>query len=68
VPYPNSGIANTFEVRTLQDVMQFPYGAQLDATPGNNGGPREVWDQSSVETLVNRAPVTCGVLSNIQSG
>lgn len=68
VPYPNSGIANTFSVRTLQDVMQFDYGAQLDPTPGSNGGPREVWDQSSIETLVNRAPVTCGVLSNIQSG
>jgi hypothetical protein len=68
VPYPNSGIANTFEARCLRDVSEFDYGAQLDTTSGNNGGPREVWDVSSTETFVNRAPVACGVLSEILNG
>lgn len=68
IPYPNSGIANTFEARCLRDVSEFDYGAQLDTTPGNNGGPREVWDVSSTETFVNRAPVACGVISEITNG
>ena len=66
VPYPNSNIANTFGRRVLQDVTQFDYGTSL--TVGANGGPRDEWDQSSIETFVNRAPVTCGVLSNIAAG
>jgi hypothetical protein len=68
INYPNSGIANTFEARCLRDVSEFPYGASLDPTPGNNGGPREVWDLSSMETFVNRAPVACGVISEIAAG
>lgn len=68
IPYPNSGIANTFEARCLRDVSQFDYGAQLDTTSGNNGGPREVWDVSSTETFVNRAPVACGIISEIAAG
>ena len=64
IPYPNSGIANTFAVRTLQDVAQFDYGPQL--TPGSvGGGPRDVWDQSSLETVVCRAPLACGVITGI---
>lgn len=66
VPYPDSGISNPFELRTLQDVTQFDYGAPL--VVGANGGPRDIWDVSSIETFVNRAPVTCGVLSNIAAG
>ncbi len=66
VPYPNSGIANTFSVRTLRDVAEFDYGVSL--TPGANGGPREEWDVSSLETFTNKAPVTCGVITNIAAG
>jgi len=66
IPYPNSGIANTFEARTLRDVAEFDYGTSL--IPGANGGPREEWDVSSLETFVNRAPVACGVISNIAAG
>lgn len=67
VPYPNSGFANTFEARELQGVSQFDYGVSL--TPGGAGsGPREEWDQSSLETFVNRAPVACGLISNIANG
>jgi hypothetical protein len=68
IPYPNSGIANTFEARCLRDVGQFDYGPALDPTPGNNGGPRDVWDVSSVESFINRAPVACGVLTDIGNG
>jgi hypothetical protein len=28
-------------------------------------GPREIWGIRSLETLVNRAPLSCGVISNI---
>jgi hypothetical protein len=66
IPYPNSGIANTFEARTLRDVAEFDYGVSL--APGANGGPREEWDVSSLETFVNRAPVACGVITNIAAG
>lgn len=64
IPYPNSGIANTFAVRTLQEVAQFDYGPQLNAGVVG-GGPRDVWDQSSLETVVCRAPLACGVLTGI---
>lgn len=66
VPYPDSGFANTFEARTLRDVAEFDYGVSL--TPGANGGPREEWDVSSLETFVNRAPVCCGWINNIAAG
>jgi hypothetical protein len=66
VPFPNSNIANTFEARTLQDVTQFDYGASLSV--GANGGPRMEWDTSSIETFVNRAPVACGLLTNVAAG
>jgi len=68
IPYPNSGIANTFEARTLRDVSQFDYGTQLIIGAGQNGGPRDVWDVSSTETFVNRAPVTCGWITEIAAG
>jgi hypothetical protein len=68
VAYPNSGIANSFEARCLRDVSEFDYGAQLDTTPGNNGGPREVWDVSSTETFVNRFPVGTAWLTEIAAG
>jgi hypothetical protein len=66
VDYPNSGISNVFEARTLRDVAQWDYS--VAHKQGSNGGPAEVWDVSSIETFVNRAPVACGVLSNIDNG
>lgn len=66
VDYPNSGISNVFEARTLRDVAQWDYAVAHQA--GSGGGPAEVWDVSSIETFVNRAPVACGVLSNIDNG
>jgi hypothetical protein len=66
VDYPNSGISNVLEARTLRDVAQWDYAVAHAA--GAGGGPAEVWDVSSIETFVNRAPVACGVLSNIDNG
>jgi hypothetical protein len=64
VPYPESGIVNAMEVRTLVDVSQTDYGPSLVAgTVG--GGPREVFDVSSFETFLHRAPVACGVLTDV---
>jgi hypothetical protein len=66
VDYPNSGISNVFEARTLRDVAQWDYAVSWKE--GSTGGPAEVWDVSSLETFVNRAPVACGVLSNVANG
>jgi hypothetical protein len=66
INYPNSGITNTFESRTLRDVSQWDYGVAHSV--GAGGGPKETWDVSSIETFVNRAPVACGVISNIKAG
>ena len=67
IPYPSSGIANTFEVSTLREVSEFPYAATL--TPGGAGsGPRDLWSTDSLETFVNRAPVACGWISGIANG
>jgi len=67
VPYPDNMEARTFEARCLEDVTQTAYGAALTAG-GAGAGPREEWDCSSMETFINRAPVTCGLLSNIENG
>lgn len=66
VDYPNSGITNVFEARTLRDVAQWDYAVAHQV--GAGGGPAEVWDVSSIETFVNRAPVACAVLNNIGKG
>ena len=64
VPYPNSNISNTFESRTQRDVAEYDYGTPLQAGTAG-GGPRDVWDVSSIEAFINRAPVTCGVIDGI---
>ena len=67
VPYPESGIANNFESRVLTEVSETPYGAST--SPGGAGlGPREVWDCSSMESFLVRAPLACGILTNIKQG
>lgn len=64
VPFPQSGISSTLEVRTLRDYSQFDYG--INRTAGQaGGGPRKEFEIRSVEAFVNRAPVSMGVLSNI---
>ena len=64
VPFPNSGINNTLEVRTLRDYAQFDYGiSRVEGVSG--GGPRKEFEIRSVETLINYAPVAMGVLTNV---
>jgi hypothetical protein len=67
VPFPGANIEATLKFRTLRDYSSFAYGASYN--PGvAGGGPREDFEIRSVETLVNRAPVTFGVISNIANG
>ena len=67
ISYPGTDSAKTLEVSTARDVSQEPYGATH--SEGAAGyGPRIIWDQSSMETLINRAPVACGILQNVQRG
>jgi hypothetical protein len=64
VPFPNSNITNTLEVRTLRDVADYEYGVSRLAGQAG-GGPRFDGECYASETLVNRAPVTMGVLQNV---
>lgn len=61
-PYPEAGESANFEVRTLREVAERPYGNPPSNTPG------EWWDISSYETFLNRAPVLCGILTDIANG
>jgi hypothetical protein len=61
---PGSDVGNVFEVRTHRDYAEFPYAA-TDMPSSGPSGPREIWGIRSLETLVNRAPLSCGVISNI---
>jgi hypothetical protein len=63
VPFPQAGITNTLAVRTLRDYQQFDYG--IGRATGASGGPRKEFEIRSVQTLVNRAPVSMGILVNI---
>jgi hypothetical protein len=64
VPFPASNIGNVFEVRTNGDYAEFQYGVPRLPASGVSG-PREEFEIRAIETLVNRAPVACGVISNI---
>lgn len=63
VPFPGANIGNVFSVRTLRDYTQFDYAA--NRASGSGGGPRFDSEVRLMSTVVNKAPVTCGVLSNI---
>jgi len=67
VPFPGSNIGNVFEVRTLRDYAEYPYASTRTPSSGPSG-PREEFEIRSIETLANRAPVACGVVSNIAPG
>jgi hypothetical protein len=67
IPFPEqNGSANTFEVQTLREVSQrqLPVPRVL----GAGGGPAEEYDISSAETFINRAPMLCGVITDIAKG
>ena len=63
LPFPNSNVTNTLEVRTLRDVADYEYGVSRLA--GAGGGPRFDGECYAAETLVNKAPVSMGVLCNV---
>jgi hypothetical protein len=67
VPFPGANIDAVFTVRTLRDYFAYEYAPSLIANTAG-GGPRHDVAVRSLETLVNRAPVANGVISNIQAG
>lgn len=60
VPYPGSNITNTLAVRAQEELYDFVYGADRAS-----GGPREDGESRSVETLINYAPCTMGIISGV---
>jgi hypothetical protein len=62
VPWPNSGVTRTLEMRCLDDLYNYVYGSDRA-----HGGPREDGEARAVETLINRAPVVFGVIQSIQA-
>jgi hypothetical protein len=63
VSFPDSGIGRVTEMRTQQDVTNWDYPS--GRASGAGGGPRWDGEVFALETLVNYAPATMGVLSNI---
>ena len=64
VPYPNSIITNTLEIRCVDEIQDFEYGVSRNAGVAG-GGPRFDGETYASETLVNKAPLVMGVLQNI---
>jgi hypothetical protein len=64
VPFPNSNISNVHEIRTLREVADYEY-ASARVAGQSGGGPRFDGETYATEVYVNRAPVSCGVLSNV---
>lgn len=64
VPFPNSNITNVLEQRDVAPIADYEYAAaRLPGVAG--GGPRYDGETYSLSTLVNRAPVAMGVISNV---
>lgn len=63
IPFPNSNIANSMELRCQEDLRDYEYAASRGA--GAGGGPRFDGEIYSMETFVNRAPVAMAVIQNI---
>lgn len=63
IPFPNSNIANSMEMRCRDDLRDYEYASGRGS--GAGGGPRYDGEIYSVETFINRAPVAMGVIQNI---
>ena len=63
IPFPNSNIANSMEIRTQNDLVDWEYPAGRGV--GAGGGPRFDGEIYSMETFVNKAPVAMGLIQNI---
>lgn len=66
ITFPNSGISNVFEIRSLDEVADYEYGVSRILNQAG-GGPRFDGEVYSTSTLINRAPVAQAVLQNILS-
>jgi hypothetical protein len=64
VPWPNSEITNTLEMRCVKDLADYEYAANRNSGVAG-GGPRFDGETYANETLINKAPVAMGVLQNI---
>jgi hypothetical protein len=64
VPFPNSNITNTLEIRCVDDIQDYEYAANRGN--GAGGGPRYDGETYANEALINKAPVAMGVLQNIK--
>lgn len=64
IPYPGANIDAPLSFRVQRDYSQFQYGANMVANT-LGGGPRNDFDVTVRETFALRAPLTCGVLSNV---
>ena len=64
VSFPDSGIGRVCEIRTQQDLTNWDYPAARQAGVAG-GGPRWDGEVFALETFVNYAPTTMGVLQNI---
>lgn len=60
IPFPNANISQVWAVRCQRDVYDYIYGSDRAS-----GGPRQDGEARSIETLICRAPVAQGVISNI---
>lgn len=64
VPFPNSDITNTLEQRDQYPVADYEYASARIAGQAG-GGPRFDGETYSTSALINRAPVSMGVICNI---
>ena len=64
LPFPNSNVSNVLEMRSLHDVADYQYATNRNAGVAG-GGPRFDGEVYATTTLVNKAPVAMGVVSNI---
>lgn len=64
VPFPNSNITNTLELRAVDEIQDYEYASNRQS--GAGGGPRYDGETYANECLVNKAPVAMGVLQNIK--
>lgn len=61
--FPNSNIANVFEVRTQQEYALFEYATARDATA--YGGPRYDYETAAIETFINYFPGANALIQNV---
>jgi hypothetical protein len=64
IDYAGANLDVPFRFRVQRDYSRFDYGANWVANT-SGGGPRQDIGFTVTETFEHRAPVTCGILSNV---